>query len=158
MLFYALSKSIPFWKSGKLFPNTLLSIHFIDTLIQLTWITFVRGEDTLYQSFDEYWKKLYYNEPIHWQEWNIAQVFLHYVKGAKITECISLEQLGQPSNHECISDNLVRPSRLHKGMRKTLLKAQRTRGLSSSCQSNFLRSYHEFKHKSWANFHLQNPD
>ena len=29
-------------------------------------------------------------------------------------------------------------------------KAQRTRGLSSSYQSNFLRSYHEFKHKSWS--------
>ena len=41
---------------------------------------------------------------------------------------------------------------------KTLPKAQRTRGLSSSCQSNFLRSYHKFKHKSWANFHLQNPN
>ena len=31
---------------------------------------------------------------------------------------------------------------------KTLPKAQRTRGLSSSYQSNFLRSYHELKHKS----------
>ena len=31
---------------------------------------------------------------------------------------------------------------------QTLPKAQRTRGLSSSCQSNFLRSYHKFKHKS----------
>ena len=31
---------------------------------------------------------------------------------------------------------------------KTLPKAQRTRGLSSSCQSNLLRSYHKFKHKS----------
>ena len=31
---------------------------------------------------------------------------------------------------------------------KTLPKAQRTRGLSSSCQSSFLRSYHNFKHKS----------
>ena len=29
---------------------------------------------------------------------------------------------------------------------KTLPKAQRTRGLSSSCQSNFFRSYH----KSWS--------
>ena len=37
-------------------------------------------------------------------------------------------------------------------MNKTLPKAQRTRGLSSSYQSNFLRSYHEFKHKSWSNF------
>ena len=26
------------------------------------------------------------------------------------------------------------------------------RGLSSSCQSNFLKSYHKFKHKSWSNF------
>ena len=32
--------------------------------------------------------------------------------------------------------------------KETLPKAQRTRGLSSSYQSNFLRSYHEFKHKS----------
>ena len=31
---------------------------------------------------------------------------------------------------------------------KTLPKAQRTRGLSSSCKSNFLRSYHKFKNKS----------
>ena len=35
---------------------------------------------------------------------------------------------------------------------KTLPKAQRTRGLSSSCQSNFLESYYKFKHKSWSNF------
>ena len=35
---------------------------------------------------------------------------------------------------------------------ETLPKAQRTRGLSSSCQSNFLKSYHKFKHKSWPHF------
>jgi len=35
---------------------------------------------------------------------------------------------------------------------KTLPKAQRTRGLSSSYQNNLLRSYHEFKHKSWSSF------
>ena len=35
---------------------------------------------------------------------------------------------------------------------ETLPKAQRTRGLSSSYQSNFLRSYHKFKHKSWSHF------
>ena len=35
---------------------------------------------------------------------------------------------------------------------KTLPKAQRTRGLSSSCQSNILRSYQKFKHKSWSHF------
>ena len=35
---------------------------------------------------------------------------------------------------------------------KTLPKAQRTRGLSSSYQSNFLRSYHKFKHKFWSHF------
>ena len=34
---------------------------------------------------------------------------------------------------------------------QTLPKAQRTRGLSSSYQSNYLRSYHKFKHKSWSN-------
>ena len=34
---------------------------------------------------------------------------------------------------------------------KTLPKAQRTRGLSSTYQSNFFGSYHKFKHKSWSN-------
>ena len=34
---------------------------------------------------------------------------------------------------------------------KTLPKAQRTRGLSSSYQSNFFRSYHKFLQKSWSN-------
>ena len=33
-------------------------------------------------------------------------------------------------------------------MMETLPKAQLTRGLSSSCQSNFLKSYQKFKHKS----------
>ena len=36
-------------------------------------------------------------------------------------------------------------------IQQTLPKAQRTRGLSSSYQSNYLRSYHKFKHKSWSN-------
>ena len=40
----------------------------------------------------------------------------------------------------------------HKSITNTLPKAHRTRGLSSSNQSNILRSYHEFKHKSWSNF------
>ena len=35
---------------------------------------------------------------------------------------------------------------------KTLPKAQRTRGSSSSYQSNYLRSYQKFKHKSWSHF------
>ena len=35
---------------------------------------------------------------------------------------------------------------------KTLPKAQRTRGLSSTYQSNFYGSYHKFKHKSQLNF------
>ena len=35
---------------------------------------------------------------------------------------------------------------------KTLPKAQRTWGLSSSYQSNFLRSYHEFLHRACSNF------
>ena len=34
---------------------------------------------------------------------------------------------------------------------KTLPKAQRTRGLSSTYQINFFGSYHKFKHKSWSN-------
>ena len=35
---------------------------------------------------------------------------------------------------------------------KTLSKAQRTRGSSSAYQSNWFRSYHKFKNKSWSNF------
>ena len=35
---------------------------------------------------------------------------------------------------------------------KTLPKAPRARGLSSSCQSNFLKSYHKFKRKSLSHF------
>ena len=38
------------------------------------------------------------------------------------------------------------------GKVETLPKAQRTRGLSSTYQSNFFRSYHKFKNKSWSNF------
>ena len=37
--------------------------------------------------------------------------------------------------------------------KQTLPKAQRTRGLSSSCQSNFLRLYH----KSWSHFIFRIP-
>ena len=36
-------------------------------------------------------------------------------------------------------------------VKKTLPKAQRTRGLSSTYQINFFGSYHKFKHKSWSN-------
>ena len=36
----------------------------------------------------------------------------------------------------------------HEGKKETLPKAQRTRGLSSTFQSNFFGSYHEFKCKS----------
>ena len=35
--------------------------------------------------------------------------------------------------------------------KKHCQKAQRTRGLNSAYQSNFLRSYHKFIHKSWSN-------
>ena len=38
------------------------------------------------------------------------------------------------------------------GAVKTLPKAQRTRGLSSSYQSNFFMSHHKFLPKSWSNF------
>ena len=52
--------------------------------------------------------------------------------------------------HLVVVENLetIAPVTRESGMIKTLPKAQRTRGLSSSYQSNFLRSYHEFKHKS----------
>ena len=35
---------------------------------------------------------------------------------------------------------------------ETLPKAQRTRGLNSSCKSKFLRSYQKFENKSWSHF------
>ena len=35
---------------------------------------------------------------------------------------------------------------------QTLPKEQRTRGLTSAYQSNFFRSYHKFKYKSWSIF------
>ena len=37
------------------------------------------------------------------------------------------------------------------GGKKTLPKAQQTRGLSSAYQSNLFRSYHKFLHKYWSN-------
>ena len=40
----------------------------------------------------------------------------------------------------------------HQQYEVTLPKAQRTRWLSSSCQSSFLKSYQKFKHKSWSHF------
>ena len=49
-----------------------------------------------------------------------------------------LELLTKTGNQDLISE--------------TLSKAQRTRGLSSVYQSNFLRSYHKFLHKSCSNF------
>ena len=49
-------------------------------------------------------------------------------------------------------DIFTRQSLVGQALTKTLPKAQRTRGLSSSCQSNFLRWYHKFKHKSWSHF------
>ena len=43
----------------------------------------------------------------------------------------------------------ISPESDHGGLLiQTLPKAQRTRGLSSSYQSNYLRSYQKFKHKS----------
>ena len=51
-----------------------------------------------------------------------------------------------------ISTNIQRMFLVCQGFTQTLPKAQRTRWLSSSCQSNFLRSYHKFKHKPWSNF------
>ena len=57
---------------------------------------------------------------------------------------------------QAANDNAIVESETHLDAgrleQKTLPKAQRTRGLSSFYQSNFLRSYHEFKHKSWSNF------
>ena len=43
----------------------------------------------------------------------------------------------------------------HSHLKKTLPKAQRTRGLSSAYQSNLLRSCHEFLQKSYSNFILR---
>ena len=41
--------------------------------------------------------------------------------------------------------------KIYSVIRKTLPKAQRTRGLSSTYQSNIFGSYQEFKHKPWSN-------
>ena len=49
-------------------------------------------------------------------------------------------------------DNLDLSVELRKVKVQTLPKAQRTRGLSSGYQSNFLRSYHKFSNKSWLQF------
>ena len=46
----------------------------------------------------------------------------------------------------------IPPITIYGAIVQTLPKAQRTRGLSSSCQSNFLRSHHKFKNKSWSHF------
>ena len=37
----------------------------------------------------------------------------------------------------------------NQGHQETLPKEQRTRGLSSSCQRNYLKSYQKIKHKSY---------
>ena len=46
----------------------------------------------------------------------------------------------------------IPPITIYGAIVQTLPKAQRTRGLCSSCQSNFLRSHHKFKNKSWSHF------
>ena len=55
-------------------------------------------------------------------------------------------RLPQTSNHSV----LARICTHEEGRRITLPKAQQARGLTSVHQSNFLRSYHKFLHKSWS--------
>ena len=68
--------------------------------------------------------------------------------------CLSLSMAGlsETLNIVKISHFVLNNAMFCKMFLKTLPKAQWTRGLSSSCQSNFLKSYHKFKHKSWSNF------
>ena len=57
------------------------------------------------------------------------------------------------SEFQQLLDTKCRQENIHlKSKLETLPKAQRTRGLSSSFQSNFLKSYQELLHKSWSNF------
>ena len=55
-------------------------------------------------------------------------------------------RLPQTSNHSV----LARICTHEEGRRITLPKAQQARGLTSVHQSNFLRSYHKFLHKSYS--------
>ena len=58
---------------------------------------------------------------------------------------LSLHHVGQ---EEHLGPEITRLNVIIIQKNETLPKAQRTRGLSSSCQSNFLKSYQKFKHKS----------
>ena len=88
--------------------------------------------------------------------------FLNQMSTAS-TAITSWRQLWQPSkavgsfNKLYWVDIFTRQSLVGQALTKTLPKAQQTRGLSSSCQSNFLRSYHKFRHKSWAHFIFRIP-
>ena len=59
----------------------------------------------------------------------------------------------QPPLHENSSSACVKIFAAHNinNITKTLPKAQRTQGLSSTYQINFFGSYDKFKHKSWSN-------
>ena len=68
-------------------------------------------------------------------QWNCSQLLpLHS------SACSQYSRDVDDDNDESVSDY---------NYDETLPKAQRTRGLSSSYQSNFLRSYHEFLHRAW---------
>ena len=56
------------------------------------------------------------------------------------------------SNYICPPHLTVWSFQIHFSKLIKHCQRQRTRGLSSSYQSNFLRLYHKFKHKSWSNF------
>ena len=64
------------------------------------------------------------------------------VEKSKCKERMNQEELeaGDENLLVCTGGTGVGPCKVEK---KTLPKAQGTRGLSSSCQSNFLRSYHK---------------
>ena len=86
---------------------------------------------------------------------NVSFVILRYVRFVIFPQDLWSSASSQSPRERCFSvSNTLFPASFqaqlfrHTERNKTLPKAQRTRGLSSSCQSNFLRSCYKFNHKS----------
>ena len=107
-----------------------------------------------YQNF--FWKKKLF----------ITRLFTFTLRGSHKLECVRkaeffLEGIIQsnfvPNSKQQCKINKNNFFLDHEGY-ETLPKAQRTKGLRSSYQSNFLRSYNKFKHKSWLHFIFRNSE
>ena len=96
----------------------------------------------------------HHNYPYHHQHCsNLRWVEYAWYAGKTEFNCLWICWTGTLHRHHILYQHKVT---IHSSIdkcrkEKTLPKAQRTLGLSSSCQSN-LRSYHKFKHKSWPHF------